>query len=147
MTSVLQARAGDITRWVTEALHGLDQHARKIGIDLPVEMTDFWQGVALWSRDVEGTKGELQDAILGATVKALREGRAALESRGADPSWGWTVVETRDITGHPKWMPGMPKYCCFLKWRGPKPETWPNQIALGMKENLMSHPADKPLTW
>lgn len=152
----LVERCQEINAWVESCLDGLRQLADPPSSLFMGQMGEYRQAVLFEARDVERSdRSELQDKVLGAVMKALREGIGGLRSRDADPKWGWCVYGTRDLSaatnvdrlGKPLYEPSMPKYACWIVWHGPVPPTWPNMMHLGQAENPLSYPVGARPTW
>jgi hypothetical protein len=152
----LVERCQEINEWVESCLDGLKMLAKPPSAMLSVPMVEYRQAVLFEARDVERSdRSELQDSVLGAVKAALKQGIGGLLSRDADPSWGWFVFGTRDLSaatnvdrlGVRLYDPSMPKYACWIVWRGPMPPTWPHMTHLGQAETALSYPVGFAPTW
>ena len=149
-------RCEELNGWVEECVQGLGHGARALTIAPGWEWARYKQFVLFEARDVErSNRSEIQDCVLKAVTKALREGIGGVRSRDGDPTWGWRVAGTKDLSadesvdrlGVRLWEPSMPKYGCCMVWTGPKPATWPHMMHLGQAENALSYPVGFAPTW
>ena len=156
MDGKARQRCAELNRWVTECLSGLGVAAKPWPVTAPWEPTWYKQAVTFERRDVERSdRHELQDCILAAVKKALVYGIGGVKSRNGDPSWGWKVLGTKNLSedqsvdnlGVRLWEPSMPHYATWIVWQGPKPETWPHMMHLGQAENALSYPVGHAPTW
>lgn len=155
-TKAAQQRCMEISGWVDQALDGLGRKAKPRPALVTYEWCEYIQFATFEGRDVERSeRAELQDIVLASVVKALREGINGVVSRDGDPSWGWEVVGTKDLSadqrrylnGERIYEPSIPQYGCCMHWIGPKPETWPLMMHLGQAENALSYPVGHAPTW